>query len=194
MRCPTCQQSESKVIDSRPANENRQVRRRRECLECHQRFTTYETLEASQLKVIKKDGRREDFQAEKVQRGLTRAIAKSPMPPGALQDIVDNLVQHMGQSMTREIASQVIGEWLLERLKTLDPIIYLRFASVYRGFRDPRDILLELEVLFESKERQLKSELEATGFSSKGLVSAEEPLSGEDLFSGEDSFSGEGTA
>jgi transcriptional repressor NrdR len=148
MRCNVCGHQDSKVIDSRPTHDNTQIRRRRECLACQSRFTTYEILEVTPLLVIKKDGRREEFSREKLLGGLMRSCEKRPIPLGTLEKLVDSIATELGNSMVREVPFQVIGEMVLERLLEIDKIAYVRYASVYKDFKDPRDFLLELEHLF----------------------------------------------
>lgn len=148
MRCHVCGHTDSKVIDSRPTHEFTQVRRRRECLACQSRFTTYEILEVTPLLVIKKDGRREEFSRDKLLAGLRRACEKRPVPLDTLERVVDSISTELANSMVREVPFQVIGEMVLERLLEVDKIAYVRYASVYKDFKDPRDFLLELEHLF----------------------------------------------
>ena len=149
MRCNVCGHNDSKVIDSRPTHEFSQVRRRRECLACQTRFTTYEILEVTPLLVIKKDGRREEFSRDKLVGGLRRACEKRPVPLDVLERVVDSIASELANSMVREVPFQVIGEMVLERLLAIDKIAYVRYASVYKDFKDPRDFLLELEHLFD---------------------------------------------
>ena len=149
LRCHVCGHTDSKVIDSRPTHEFTQVRRRRECLACQSRFTTYEILEVTPVLVIKKDGRREEFSRDKLLAGLRRACEKRPVPLEALERVVDSIATELANSMVREVPYQVIGEMVLERLLEVDKIAYVRYASVYKDFKDPRDFLLELEHLFE---------------------------------------------
>lgn len=154
MRCHVCGHNDSKVIDSRPTHELTQVRRRRECLACQSRFTTYEILEVTPLLVIKKDGRREEFSRDKLVAGLRRACEKRPVPLDALERVVDGINAELANSMVREVPFQVIGEMVLERLLEIDKIAYVRYASVYKDFKDPRDFLLELEHLFELQQQK----------------------------------------
>lgn len=154
MRCHACGHNDSKVIDSRPTHEFTQVRRRRECLACQTRFTTYEILEVTPLLVIKKDGRREEFARDKLLGGLRRACEKRPVPLDALERVVDGIHAELANSMVREVPFQVIGEMILERLLEIDKIAYVRYASVYKDFKDPQDFLLELEHLFELQQQK----------------------------------------
>ena len=136
MKCPYCSYLESKVVDSRPADEGASIRRRRECLACHKRFTTYETMESLPLMVVKKDGSRQSFDRNKVLGGLIRACEKRPVPYHALEELVGEIEQVLQNQMEREIPSAEIGELVMDRLKKLDEVAYVRFASVYRQFKD----------------------------------------------------------
>ena len=147
MKCPTCGHLEDKVIDSRSAKEGQAIRRRRECLSCHRRFTTYETVETTPLFVIKKDGRREAFSREKILNGLYRACEKRPIPAERLQAIVDTLEADLMRQGLDEVKSSEIGERVMEALHQLDEVAYVRFASVYRHFKDLNQFLEELRSL-----------------------------------------------
>ena len=136
MKCPYCGHPESKVIDSRPADENASIRRRRECLSCAKRFTTYETVESLPMVVIKKDGSRQSFDRQKVLRGMIRACEKRPVPLAELERIADEVEQELQNGMDREITTVHIGELVMEKLRGLDQVAYVRFASVYRQFKD----------------------------------------------------------
>ena len=151
MKCPYCAFLESKVVDSRPADEGASIRRRRECLACHKRFTTYETMESLPLMVIKKDGSRQSFDRSKVLGGLIRACEKRPVSYQALEHMVTEIEQVLQNQMDREISSAVIGELVMERLKKLDEVAYVRFASVYRQFKDINTFMAELTKLLEEK-------------------------------------------
>ena len=151
MRCPFCAHPESKVIDSRPADEGASIRRRRECLACHKRFTTYETMESLPLMVVKKDGSRQSFDRNKVLGGLIRACEKRPVPYHALEELVGEIEQVLQNQMDREVPSAQIGELVMERLKKLDEVAYVRFASVYRQFKDINTFMHELNKLLEDK-------------------------------------------
>ena len=151
MRCPYCSHPESKVIDSRPAEEGASIRRRRECLECHKRFTTYETMECLPIMVVKKDGSRQSFDRNKVMAGLIRACEKRPVPYSALENMVSEIEQVLQNKMEREIASAEIGELVMERLKKIDDVSYVRFASVYRQFKDINTFIEELSKLLEDR-------------------------------------------
>ena len=136
MKCPYCGYSESKVIDSRPADENASIRRRRECLSCAKRFTTYETVESLPMVVVKKDGSRQSFDRRKVLGGMIRACEKRPVPLAELEKIASEIEQDLQNSMEREISTETIGERVMERLRAVDQVAYVRFASVYRQFKD----------------------------------------------------------
>ena len=151
MRCPFCSHPESKVIDSRPAEEGASIRRRRECLACHKRFTTYETMESLPLMVVKKDGSRQSFDRTKVMAGLIRACEKRPVPYSTLEAMVGEIEQVLQNQMEREISSAQIGELVMERLKKIDDVSYVRFASVYRQFKDINTFISELSKLLEDK-------------------------------------------
>ena len=151
MRCPFCSHPESKVIDSRPAEEGASIRRRRECLACRKRFTTYETMECLPLVVVKKDGSRQSFDRNKVMAGLIRACEKRPVPYSTLENMVSEIEQVLQNKMEREISSAEIGELVMERLKQIDDVSYVRFASVYRQFKDINTFISELSKLLEDK-------------------------------------------
>lgn len=151
MKCPYCAFLESKVVDSRPADEGASIRRRRECLSCHKRFTTYETMESLPLMVVKKDGSRQSFDRNKVLSGLIRACEKRPVAYQTLENIVVEIEQVLQNQMEREISSAQIGELVMDRLKTLDEVAYVRFASVYREFKDIDTFLAELNKLLKDK-------------------------------------------
>ena len=151
MKCPYCGHPESKVIDSRPADENASIRRRRECLSCARRFTTYETVESLPIVVIKKDGSRQSFDRQKVLRGMIRACEKRPVALAELERIADEIEQELQNSMEREIRTEVIGEKVMERLRKVDQVAYVRFASVYRQFKDIDSFMAELNKLLAEK-------------------------------------------
>ncbi len=153
MRCPSCTSTENKVVDSRTARDGDAIRRRRECLACGARFTTYEYVERTQVLVIKKDGRREPFRREKLAEGISKACEKRPIPRediDALLDRVETHVQGMGQS---EVESRAVGEAVMEELARLDQIAYVRFASVYRDFRDVNHFMDEIKRVLETRRR-----------------------------------------
>ena len=151
MKCPFCAYLESKVVDSRPADEGASIRRRRECLSCHQRFTTYETMESLPLMVVKKDGSRQSFDRNKVMNGLIRACEKRPVSFSTMEEIVNEIEQTLQNEMEREVSSAEIGELVMERLKKVDEVSYVRFASVYRQFKDINTFMRELNKLLEDK-------------------------------------------
>ena len=151
MKCPYCAYLESKVVDSRPADEGASIRRRRECLSCHKRFTTYETVESLPLMVVKKDGSRQSFDRSKVLGGVIRACEKRPVPYQDMEGLVSEIEQVLQNQMDREISSARIGELVMERLKKLDEVAYVRFASVYRQFKDINTFMTELNKLLEDK-------------------------------------------
>ena len=151
MKCPYCAFLESKVVDSRPADEGASIRRRRECLSCHKRFTTYETIESLPLMVIKKDGSRQSFDRNKVMGGLIRACEKRPVPYQILEQLVAEIEQVLQNQMEREVSSAQIGELVMERLKKVDEVAYVRFASVYRQFKDINTFMTELNKLLADK-------------------------------------------
>ena len=151
MKCPYCAHLESKVVDSRPSDEGASIRRRRECLACHKRFTTYETMESLPLVVIKKDGSRQTFDKSKLLNGMLRACEKRPVPFSQLEDIAGEIEQALQNDMDREIPSARIGELVMERLKKVDEVAYVRFASVYRQFKDLNTFMHELNKLLQDK-------------------------------------------
>ena len=151
MRCPYCGYRESKVVDSRPADEGSSIRRRRECLQCEKRFTTYETVESLPMVVIKKDGSRQSFDRQKMLRGMIRACEKRPVPLAELERIADEIEQELQNSMEREIRTEIIGEKVMERLRKVDQVAYVRFASVYRQFKDINTFMSELNKLLSEK-------------------------------------------
>jgi transcriptional repressor NrdR len=153
MRCPYCGYAESKVIDSRPAEEGSTIRRRRECLACGKRFTTYEIMERLPLVVVKRDGSRQSFDRVKVINGLVRACEKRPVALSQLESIADEIESELQGALEREISTSEIGEMVMERLKGLDEVAYVRFASVYRQFKDINTFMEELTKLLGDKSR-----------------------------------------
>ena len=151
MRCPFCCYSESRVIDSRPAEEGSSIRRRRECLSCQKRFTTYEIMEKLPIVVIKKDGSRQTFDKIKLLNGMLRACEKRPVPMADLQVAADEIEQELQNSLDKEVSSDRIGELVMLKLKNLDEVAYVRFASVYRQFRDINTFMDELTKLLNDK-------------------------------------------
>jgi transcriptional repressor NrdR len=151
MKCPFCGFAESKVIDSRPADEGSSIRRRRECLSCQKRFTTYETVESLPMVVIKKDGSRQSFDRQKVLSGMIRACEKRRVPVADLEKISEDIEQELQNSMEREISTGKVGEMVMNRLKQVDEVAYVRFASVYRQFKDIDTFMSELNKLLADK-------------------------------------------
>ena len=150
MRCPYCGYRESKVVDSRPADEGASIRRRRECLSCEKRFTTYETVEYLPMVVIKKDGSRQSFDRSKLLNGMIRACEKRPVSFDTLEKIAEEIEQTLQNDMDREVPSTRIGEMVMDRLKDLDSVAYVRFASVYREFKDVNTFMNELSKLLSA--------------------------------------------
>lgn len=151
MNCPFCAYKESKVIDSRPADEGSSIRRRRECLSCKKRFTTYEKIEHLPVVVVKRDGSRQSFDRVKLINGMVRACEKRPVPLKTLEDIADDIEQELQSSIDRETSTVQIGEMVMDRLKDIDEVAYVRFASVYRSFKDINTFMEELTKLLSSK-------------------------------------------
>ena len=151
MKCPFCGYSESRVIDSRHTDEGERIRRRRECLKCSKRFTTYEIIENVPIVVIKKDKSRETFDRNKLLSGLLRACEKRPVSIDTLERIVDEIETLLQNSLDREVSSQRIGTYAMEKLKTVDEVAYVRFASVYRQFKDINSFMEELSKIINSK-------------------------------------------
>ncbi len=151
MKCPFCGYQESKVIDSRPAEEGATIRRRRECLACQKRFTTYETVESLPVVVVKKDNSREPFDRNKILRGMVRACEKRPVSMADIEAAVTEIEQIVQNSLEREVSTGKIGELVMERLKPLDEVAYVRFASVYRQFKDINSFMHELTKILEEK-------------------------------------------
>lgn len=151
MTCPFCAHKEDKVIDSRESKEGDVIRRRRECLKCERRFTTYERSDDIPFMVVKRDGRREKFERQKVLEGLLRACQKRPVGVAKLAEVVDAVESRLSENADREISTTEIGEMVMERLKVLDKIAYVRFASVYRDFQDVEAFFNELKDLFQRR-------------------------------------------
>lgn len=150
MKCPFCGFEESKVIDSRPTDEGQRIRRRRECLKCGKRFTTYEIIESLPIIVIKKDKSRETFNRDKLMTGLLRACEKRPVSIDTLDNMIDEIETVLQNSLDREVSSEKIGELVMEKLKRIDEVAYVRFASVYRQFKDINTFMSELSKLLEN--------------------------------------------
>lgn len=147
MKCPICGYTESKVIDSRPSEEGSSIRRRRECLSCQNRFTTYEKIETLPLLVVKKDKTRELFDKNKLLSGIIKACHKRPVTMEQMEKVASDIEAELQNSLSREISSQSIGVLVMDKLKSLDPVAYVRFASVYREFKDLDTFMRELEEL-----------------------------------------------
>lgn len=151
MRCPYCNHIDSKVIDSRPIDEGASIRRRRECTHCHNRFTTYERVEAVPLMVVKKDKSTQVFDRNKIISGLLRSCEKRPVSRSDMEALVDDIESELNNQMIQEISSKDLGEMVLTRLRDLDEVAYVRFASVYRRFNDVESFMQELKTLTENK-------------------------------------------
>jgi transcriptional repressor NrdR len=153
MRCPFCKTDNDKVVDSRASDGGAVIRRRRECLECGRRYTTYERVEEIPLRVVKKDGTREPFERGKILSGLLKACEKRPVATDALEGIVQEIERKLADIAEREVSSRQIGEMVMQHLRTLDQVAYVRFASVYRAFKDINQFLEELRPMLEKKGR-----------------------------------------
>ena len=151
MKCPFCNYPDSKVVDSRPTDEGTSIRRRRECLRCFKRFTTYETVERLPLMLIKRDGTREPYDRNKLLSGVMKACDKRPVPQARLEQLVDTVEQRLFGTLETEVSSQKIGEMVMQELKNVDEVAYVRFASVYRQFKDINTFLEELNSLLQNK-------------------------------------------
>ncbi len=149
MKCRYCGSTDSKVIDSRPTEDGSSIRRRRECIGCGKRFTTYEKIEELPIMVIKRDGRRESFDSNKILNGVRRATEKRPVSAAEQENLVDEVVREVFNTLEQEIESTKIGEMVIKRLKILDEVAYVRFASVYRQFKDINTFMKELELLLQ---------------------------------------------
>jgi transcriptional repressor NrdR len=151
MRCPFCAFSETKVVDKRDSSDMDVTRRRRECLKCHERFTTYEKPDISQIIVIKKDGTRQPFDRTKVLKGIVRACEKRPIAVGLMEKMTDDIEAELRRETSREVSSKIIGRLVMKKLKKLDKVAYLRFASVYREFEDVDDFEKEVTKLVKKQ-------------------------------------------
>ena len=151
MKCPYCGYQESKVVDSRHSDDNTSIRRRRECLACQKRFTTYETVESLPMVVVKKDNSRQSFDRNKVLNGMVRACEKRPVSMAELERAADEIEQIIQNSLDREVSTTMIGELVMERLKPLDEVAYVRFASVYRQFKDIDSFMRELNKILAER-------------------------------------------
>jgi transcriptional repressor NrdR len=147
MRCPKCGNQDDKVIDSRASREGSTIRRRRQCLQCHHRFTTYEEIEHEGLMVVKRDGRREEFSRDKLLSGVRKACQKRPISPKAIEDLVEAIVDEITGEYDREVPGRAIGERVMEGLRKIDEVAYVRFASVYRRFEEATEFVQEVKNL-----------------------------------------------
>ncbi len=159
MKCPFCGNKEDKVVDSRATAEESAVRRRRECLKCGKRFTTYEYVEEVSLMVIKKDGRREPFDRKKILAGIMKACEKRPISIDKMEEVITQVERNIQKKSDREVSSSRIGEMVIEKLKALDDVAYVRFASVYRQFKDVGQFMTELKDILSQEKRQMKTQL-----------------------------------
>lgn len=153
MRCPSCHYNGTRVVDSRPVDDNKEIRRRRECESCSYRFTTFEKIEETPLIVVKKDGSRDEFSREKVLRGLIRACEKRPISIEVLEDLVISIEKDLRRIGNSEVQSGEVGEMVLDRLAEIDEVAYVRFASVYRQFKDINVFIEELKELLQKQEK-----------------------------------------
>lgn len=160
MKCPFCKYADTKVTDSRVTDDGNAIRRRRECLSCHRRFTTYELVEEAPLMVIKRDGHREMFDGDKLLRGLMRACEKREVSVEQIKELVASVERELRNRLVQEISSEELGEVVLAKLSDLDPVAYIRFASVYRRFSGLKDFMTELETLM-AKEKQKQKGVES---------------------------------
>ena len=151
MKCPYCGEQDSKVVDSRHSEDGTSIRRRRECLKCSKRFTTYELVESLPIVVVKRDGSRQSFNRQKILNGMLRACEKRPVSLAAMEAAVDEIEQIIQNSLEREISTEQVGELVMERLKKLDEVSYVRFASVYRQFKDLNSFVQELNQMLAEK-------------------------------------------
>jgi len=157
MKCPYCGNPNTRVVDSRPGKIEFEVRRRRECPTCDRRFTTYERVEQVPVMIVKKDNRREEFDREKVMRGIQKACEKRAISVNQIEQIVDEIERDLREGRDREVSAKVVGEKIINALKTLDDVAYVRFASVYREFKDVTDFIQELESLIHKEHRSSDS-------------------------------------
>ena len=154
MKCLYCDCTESKVIDSRSAEDGRTIRRRRECTGCGRRFTTYETIEITPILVVKNNGTRQSYNAEKVRNGIIKSCEKRPVPMSVIDDMVADISKQVYNSMETEITTKAIGEMVMERLKKVDEVAYVRYASVYRSFKDLSSFMFELKQMMKADKKQ----------------------------------------
>ena len=156
MKCLYCDCTESKVVDSRSADDDRTIRRRRECIGCGRRFTTYETIEVTPVLVVKNNGTRQSFNAEKIRNGIIKSCEKRPVPMSVIDDMVADISKQVYNSMESEITTKTIGEMVMERLKKVDEVAYVRYASVYRSFKDLSSFMAELKKIMKSAKEEGK--------------------------------------
>ena len=154
MKCVYCGCLESKVIDSRSSEDGTTIRRRRECTGCGRRFTTYETIEVTPVLVVKNNGTRQSFNAEKIRNGIIKSCEKRPVPMSVIDDIVADISKQVYNSMESEISTKVIGEMVMERLKKVDEVSYVRYASVYRSFKDLSSFMTELKLMMKAEKKK----------------------------------------
>ena len=158
MKCLYCNCSESKVVDSRAADDDKAIRRRRECTGCGRRFTTYETIEFSPVLVVKSNGMRQSFNAEKIRNGIIKSCEKRPVPMHVIDEMVSDISKQVYNSMECEISSKQIGEMVMERLKKVDEVSYVRYASVYRSFKDLSSFMSELKQMMKAEKQEKKNQ------------------------------------
>lgn len=154
MKCLYCNCTESRVVDSRSADEEKAIRRRRECIGCGRRFTTYETIEVNPVLVVKNDGTRQSFNTEKIRNGIIKSCEKRPVPMQVIDDMVTDISKQIYNSMESEITTKEIGEMVMERLKKVDEVAYVRYASVYRQFKDLSSFMSELKQMMKANKKK----------------------------------------
>ncbi|MBI3463006.1 MAG: transcriptional repressor NrdR [Planctomycetes bacterium] len=175
MKCPYCHLDNDRVIDSRSSDESQAIRRRRECLSCKRRFTTYERVEEPTIKVVKKDGVREPFQREKIRRGLEKACWKRPISDAQIEGVISAIESDVHAQFETEIDSRELGELVMQHLRELDQVAFVRFASVYREFQDVRDFVEELEPMLEEVGRKPENRAPRKSEDGKRTKQADEP-------------------
>ena len=153
MKCLYCNCTDSKVVDSRSADDDRTIRRRRECTSCGRRFTTYETIEVTPVLVVKNNGTRQSFNAEKIRNGIIKSCEKRPVPMSVIDDIVSDISKQIYNSIESEVSTKEIGEMVMERLKKVDEVAYVRYASVYRSFKDLSSFMAELKTMMKAEKK-----------------------------------------
>ena len=157
MKCLYCDCTESKVVDSRSADDDRTIRRRRECTSCGRRFTTYETIEVTPVLVVKNNGTRQSFNAEKIRNGIIKSCEKRPVPMAVIDELVSDISKQIYNSMESEVSTKEIGEMVMERLKKVDEVAYVRYASVYRSFKDLSSFMTELKQMMKADKAEKKN-------------------------------------